>query len=278
MNESTLRAQRMLGQLNSVLLPAAHRMLDFKISHYDITVDPARPEYNEHVIFVLWHEYISVVLPRWSWTPLTLLVSHHRDGEWLNQTAERLGFTMVRGSSSRGGSRAIRSLRRHRDETSLVITPDGPRGPRREMAMGPVYIASLLKMPIVPVGIGIDRPWRLKTWDRFAIPRPFSRVRLIFGPKIRIPAKQDRARLEATRDSIQQLTTSLTVEAEEWAATGKPMAGQRSFFRAGRRPRLRFPAEQSRRQRLFASEPAARQEDDPPARKWCPIDSRAVAS
>ena len=232
--------QRILGQLSAVVLPAALKFLNIRISHYDRSSDPARPEYDQHVIYVFWHEYIGVVLPRWGRTPLTILVSQHRDGEWVNQTAEFLRLRIVRGSTSRGGSSAIRQLKRHSKTSSLVLTPDGPRGPRREMAMGPVYLASLLKMPIVPLAVGMNNPWRLKTWDQFAIPKPFSRTRMIFGPKIHVP-RLDRDGLEATRLRIQRTLNDLSEEAEDWAVSGRTIKGEQPFVRGRSCTQLTFP-------------------------------------
>ena len=88
------------------------------------------------------------------------------------------------------------------------------------MAMGPIFMASLLKMPIVPVGFGYQNPWRAKTWDRFAIPKPFSRARAIMGPKIYIPPRLDRDKMEQYRLQIETLTTNLTTVAENWARDG----------------------------------------------------------
>ncbi len=238
-SEATLK-QKIMGQLNALVMPRALDLLNFRIRHYDRSVDPARPEYNEHVIFSFWHEYIVVVLPRWGHTPLTVLCSQHRDGEWVNQTAESLGLSIVRGSSTRGGSSAIRQMKTNSQFSSIAMTPDGPRGPRREMAMGPVYLASLLGIPLVPVGIGISNPHRLKTWDQFAIPRPTSRVRMIFGPKIRVPRKSKRDKLEICRSGVQVLMNDLTVEAQHWADSKKKMAGQQRFVRCRRTNRLVF--------------------------------------
>ena len=241
MSDIATRKQKFLGRLNAILLPRALDMLNFRINHYDRGVDPARPEYDGHVIFAFWHEYISVVLPRWGHTPLTCLVSKHRDGEWVNQTAVALGMNIVRGSTSRGGSAAIRQLKKFSKISSLTLTPDGPRGPRRQMAIGPVFLASLLKMPIVPVGVGISNPYRLNTWDRFAIPKPLSRVRMIFGPRINVPPKQGREKLEATRQSVQNLITGLSDEAERWAISGQKMVGEQPFVRARHCSSLVFP-------------------------------------
>ncbi|MDG1872385.1 MAG: DUF374 domain-containing protein [Mariniblastus sp.] len=232
--------QRVIGQFNSLLIPRALDLLNYRICHYDRSADPARPEYNEHAICVFWHENIISVLPRYGHTPLTVLCSQHRDGEFVNQTALRLGLNIVRGSSSRGGSSAIRKMKANSKFSSIAITPDGPRGPRREMALGPIYLSSLLAMPLVPVGVGVSNPFRLNTWDKFAIPSHRSRIRMIFGPKIHIPRKCSRERLENSRVAVQRLLTDLTVQAEDWATSKRKMQGEQRFVRARRTNRLVF--------------------------------------
>ncbi|MEM9412961.1 MAG: lysophospholipid acyltransferase family protein [Planctomycetota bacterium] len=233
------RLQKIAGRVNAWLLPKfIDHFLDFKISHYDRSVDPARPEYNEHCVFSFWHEYIGLVLPRWGHTPLTVLVSKHRDGEWVNQTASALGMNIVRGSSTRGGSQAIRKLKSQGEFSSITFTPDGPKGPRREMAMGPVYLASKIEMPIVPVGVGFENPWRFDTWDKFAVPRPFTRARMIFGPKIYLPKKMNRDELEVARIKIQNLMNSLTSQAENWANSDAHFENEQPFVRVRRTSRL----------------------------------------
>ena len=241
--------QKAFGSINSLVLPALFDMLDLRLSHYDRSVDPSRPEYNEHVIFAFWHEYISVVLPRWGKTPLTVLCSKHRDGEWVNQTALASGFNVVRGSTSRGGSSAIRELKKYGKTSSIAMTPDGPRGPRREMALGPVYLASLFGMPLVPLGVSISNAYRLNTWDRFAIPRPSSRVRYIFGPKIHIPRKLPREKLEAVKGGVQTLINDLCDTADQWAESGEKMIGEQPFKRVRRTNSLLFDKKVSQQPR-----------------------------
>jgi lysophospholipid acyltransferase (LPLAT)-like uncharacterized protein len=83
-----------------------------------------------------------------------------------------------------------------------------------------VYLASKLGMPIVPLGLGYDRPWRMKSWDRFAIPRPFSRLRSIGGPAMCIPGDLDREGIEHYRREVELMLNRLTEEAEAWALSG----------------------------------------------------------
>src|SRR5262249_50698840 len=135
----------------------------------------------------------------------------------------RLGFGLVRGSTTRGGVEAVRELLRIGRESHVAITPDGPRGPRRRVQAGVVYLAARMGLPILPMGIGYDRPWRAKSWDRFAFPRPWSRARCITGTPIQVPAEAGREELEAFRLQVEQALESVSQAAESWAETGKPL-------------------------------------------------------
>ncbi|GEM_PF-1870459 len=169
-------------------------------------------------ILVMWHEYICLPIGLGFNSPVTLLVSQHRDANWLTTSAQKMGFGIVRGSTTRGGSSALRKLKEVAATDSIVITPDGPTGPRREMNMGAVYLASLLQLPIIPVGVGLRDPWRLKTWDTFAIPKPARKSRVIFGPTIDVPRKCPRHVLEQYCTAIESDLNHLTAVAEDWAA------------------------------------------------------------
>jgi hypothetical protein len=117
---------------------------------------------------------------------------------------------------------ALRELLRKSGHMNLTITPDGPRGPRRVLAHGPVYLSSKLGLPLVAMGFGYDRPWRVNSWDRFAIPKPFSRARTVVSPPIVIPPALDREGVEHYRLKVERLLNRLTVEAEAWAEAGTP--------------------------------------------------------
>jgi hypothetical protein len=94
------------------------------------------------------------------------------------------------------------------------------------MAMGPIYLASRLGLPLVAMGFGYDRPWRMKSWDRFAVPRPFSRARALIGPPMSLPPDMDRSAMERCRQRAERLLTDLTLEAEAWAHAGTRKAGE----------------------------------------------------
>lgn len=235
-------SQKLASTSVGLVMQQVLKTTDLRIAYYDSTVDPARPEYNEHCLFVFWHENLAILLPRWPNCPVTLLISQHRDAQWLKQTADFLGFNVVRGSSTRGGSSAIRQLKRQSRLASLAITPDGPQGPRREMAMGPIFLASRLQIPLVPVGVGYDGPWRLKTWDRFALPRPFSKARVVFGPKIRLPKRLGRGEMEECRYKSQVLLNELNDFACIWAESRGRVLQEKPFVRARRLRSLEFDA------------------------------------
>ena len=126
--------------------------------------------------------------------------------------------------------------------------------------MGPIYMAALLKMPLVPVGLGMENPKRLDTWDQFALPRPFSRCRAIFGPKIYIDRRTSKDGMEGIRGNVQNLINSLCVKAEDWATHSHSIKGEQPFTRARRRNQLIFDGSKTDRKQTtlkIANTPAA---------------------
>ena len=208
--------------------------LDYKAAYYDRSIDPVFPECKGQKIYIFWHEYILFPFYLRGHCNMTMLLSRHRDAEILSYAAYHLGFDFVRGSTNRGGVAAIRKLLDKSRRMNLTITPDGPRGPRRKMAPGSIYLASKLGLPLVVMGYGYDRPWRVKkAWDHFAIPRPFSRARAILSGEIFVPANLDRDRIDYYRQKIEQLMNRLTTEAETWAESGTRRIGQMNVERRG---------------------------------------------
>lgn len=200
--------------------------LDYQAFFYDRSVDPATEGFRGPVVFIFWHEYIPCPVYLRPHCNVAMLVSRHRDAEWLSQGARLMGFRTVRGSTKRGGGTALRELFRTSRTMNLGITPDGPRGPRRHVAAGCVYLSSKLEVPLVPFGIGYDKPWRMPTWDRFAVPRPYSRVRIVVGPRIQIPPGIDRDCIADHQQRVERVLNRLTDEAEEWADSGQRRLGQ----------------------------------------------------
>jgi lysophospholipid acyltransferase (LPLAT)-like uncharacterized protein len=211
-NRNTLN--RSAGLLGSAALRCWMGTLDYRAAFYDRAVDPADSDHCGQKIYVFWHEYILFPFYLRGHCNLSMLVSQHRDADVLFEAAKLSGFDLVRGSSFRGGSMALRELLRKSEWMNLAITPDGPRGPRRRMAQGPIYLASKLGLPLVAMGFGYDRPWRTKTWDRFAVPRPYSRARAVLSPELHIPSGLDRNAIEGYRQHVEKMLNRLTLEAE----------------------------------------------------------------
>ena len=202
--------------------------LDYKIDFGEPTVDPVHAAYRGAKIYVFWHENILMPLYLRGHSNISMLLSRHWDANILARVARMMGFGVVRGSTVHGGSAALRELAGRAATGNLTITPDGPRGPRRQLAAGCVFLASTLGIPIVAMGMGYDRPWRLGTWDRFAVPRPFSRARGVVSRAVSIPADLSRDELERHRAGVERLLTHLSEQAEAWAAAGTRREGQRA--------------------------------------------------
>jgi lysophospholipid acyltransferase (LPLAT)-like uncharacterized protein len=181
-------------------------------------LDPRRP--GPRCLYAFWHE--NLLLPAYHYGRLGahVLVSTHADGQLITEVIQRLGFRTIRGSTTRGGTAAVRQALALEGAGHLGITPDGPRGPRRRVQPGILYLSSRLGLPIVPAGFGYERPWRLKSWDRFALPRPFSRARCVTCDPILVPPDAERDLLEQYRDYLEGRLLDVTEQAERWAEEG----------------------------------------------------------
>ena len=217
--------------------------LDYKVEFGDPEVDPVHPRYRGAKIYVFWHENILMPLHLRGRSNIAMLLSRHADANILDRVARMMGFGVVRGSTFRGGSTALRELAERAASENLTITPDGPRGPRRRLAPGCVFLASTLGIPIVAMGLGYARPWRLGTWDRFAIPRPFSRARGIVSRAIHVPPELDRDGIERYRQGVEAILSHLSDEAEAWATAGTRRPRQQAVFKEPSRVAFRMAAE-----------------------------------
>jgi lysophospholipid acyltransferase (LPLAT)-like uncharacterized protein len=231
MKLSNPKINRAGGWLLSQMLDLWMRTLSYRYAFYEHGCDPAQVDFQGPAIFLLWHEYIPFPFYMRPRCKMALLVSQHGDAELLSQAAAFRGFDTVRGSSTRGGAMAIKQLLSSDSETSLCITPDGPRGPRRKLAPGCVFLASRLGLPLIPLGFGYHQPWRYRrAWDQFAIPKPGSRARAIVGPKIVIPADIEREELEHWRTYTEYVLNHVTEAAEQWANDGLSRYGEKPLY------------------------------------------------
>ena len=169
---------------------------------------------NERYIGALWHNRLLLLpfvvrrfLPQ---RRGAALISTSRDGALLADLVERFGFEVVRGSSSRKGAAAIRQLAdiiaKGKD---AVITPDGPRGPAYELGQGIVFLAQLSGAAVIPINMEFSSCWRLKSWDRFILPKPFSQVRITFGTPHPVAQTATEEEFERERRRLQEVMMTL---------------------------------------------------------------------
>ena len=149
---------------------------------------------KEQCIVALWHNRVFVPCYFYRFVlkgrvPMSMLTSASKDGAMLATIARDYGMRAVRGSSRRRGVAGfLDMLKELKDGCSMCITPDGPKGPLYKCHPGVIKLASVSGLPIVPLQISFSSFWRVSgAWDRFIIPRPFSRVELLWGRKIHVP-------------------------------------------------------------------------------------------
>lgn len=171
------------------------------------------PGSEQRVIFSVWHNRLAVALflyqrhvqRRLPGRRMAGLVSASRDGALLTRVLELRGVLPIRGSSSRRGGAALRELSAAAAAGfDLAITPDGPRGPRYQVQPGAIAAGYLTGLPVVPVGCRLGWAWRLRTWDGFQIPFPFSVCEVHLGTPMRIPreaTERDRERFRSELES-----------------------------------------------------------------------------
>lgn len=172
-------------------------------------------------IYPFWH---SCVFPA-AWIfrnrKLAVMTSRSLDGEYIARVIQRLGFVPIRGSSSRGGQRALLEMQTYVDSgMGAAFTIDGPRGPRYLAKRGPVYLAKATGIGITPFYVAVEKKWTLNSWDRFVIPVPFSRAMVLVAPRLFVPRDADEPTLEARYDLMQSELERITNLAENSFTSG----------------------------------------------------------
>jgi lysophospholipid acyltransferase (LPLAT)-like uncharacterized protein len=207
--------QRLLGVLVAGLMWLFHLTV-----RWERHVDPqtqALLDAGKPVILCLWHGRMFFLSGGWTKPPrrLGVLTSAHRDGQLVARGARSFGYETVLGSSRRGGATALRGMSRLLVQgTTVVITPDGPKGPRMRFKAGAVKAAQMTGAPLVAL-TGSARPRkRFNSWDRFCLPAPFARGIIHFGPPVYVPRDADAATLERCRRAAEDSLNALTNAAE----------------------------------------------------------------
>jgi lysophospholipid acyltransferase (LPLAT)-like uncharacterized protein len=190
-------------------LGATLRWKTFGLEYFD-----ALEQSGRQPIMAFWHGRILPATYFFRRRGIVVITSENFDGEWIARIIERFGYRTARGSSSRGGRKALRQLTRDLDAGSPAgFTVDGPRGPARVSQPGAVWLASMTGHPVLPFHVEADRHWTLKSWDRTQIPKPFATLSLVVGEPFDVPGDADEERLEAARADLDRRLLSLELRA-----------------------------------------------------------------
>ena len=155
-------------------------------------------------VYALWHQRMSYNFHYGASRRATVVISQSRDGEYAARLASWLGFKNVRGSSTRGGYKALKKImEKIKEGERAAVFADGPLGPPRVAKMGPVLIARETGVPLICGHWGADRCWVLNTWDRYLVPKPFARVVVCFSEPIRVPRYAKGKELEEYRQLLE---------------------------------------------------------------------------
>jgi lysophospholipid acyltransferase (LPLAT)-like uncharacterized protein len=161
-------------------------------------------------IMAFWHGRVLTAAYYFRNRGIVVMISENFDGEWIARIIERFGYGTARGSSSRGGQRALLQLKREvEDGCPAGFAVDGPRGPARKVQPGVVWLAKLTGNPIVPFHMEASKYWSLGSWDRTQIPKPFSTVALTVGQPIEVPGDADERTIETKRLEVETALVSL---------------------------------------------------------------------
>jgi lysophospholipid acyltransferase (LPLAT)-like uncharacterized protein len=178
---------------------------------------PHQPGLPGRFIYAFWHEDVIVPAYQYARPDVHVLISQHADGRLIAKAITWLGLKVVAGSTTRGSAAALLKMLQIARESHIVITPDGPRGPRRCVQPGIAFVAAKTGLPIVAVGFGYARARRTKSWDQMALPRPFSRVVCVTMPSIHVPDVEDKEQLEGYRQQVEHAMREASRRAQELA-------------------------------------------------------------
>lgn len=168
-------------------------------------------------VYAFWHDRIFYFTASFRDRGIVVMTSRSFDGEYIARFIQRFGFGAIRGSSSRGGSRAlVEMIKAMRAGHEMAFTIDGPRGPRHVVKPGPVMLARKTGNPIVAGSAAARSYWTINSWDRLQIPKPFSKVVVVVGEPIYVDESAGETDLESAISRMQKTLDDTTVQAEEW--------------------------------------------------------------
>lgn len=201
----------LLPRLAATLIRFLHRRIAPEIIGEEEVL--RRWQAGEHLILAFWHEHLLLMATMYRGPGARVLISASHDGELIARTMEFFAIGAVRGSSRRGGREAFRALVQMVNEPlDLVITPDGPKGPRHEIKGGIVELARISGRAVVPMCFVCQRGWRLPSWDRFLVPSPLARGVYSYGEPL---VYRDGEGSEAFRERLAAAMSANLQRAEE---------------------------------------------------------------
>lgn len=209
---------RAIGVVAAPLIGGLCRTITWKVEgaeHYDAIISSGRQP-----ILACWHGRILTGLYYFRNRGIVALASQNFDGEWIARILHRFGYSTARGSTSRGGARALVQLRRELAAGhGVAFTVDGPRGPARVVQAGAAWLAGATGQPVLPFHLEADRFWTTKSWDKAQIPKPSSTVAVVLGRPIDVSGL-DEETLEQARTEIERALESLEARARRVLGTG----------------------------------------------------------
>jgi hypothetical protein len=201
----------LIAAVASPIIAALGATLRWKVDgteHWDAVIRSGRQP-----IITIWHGRILAGLCHFRDRHIVVITSQNFDGEWIARILHRFGFETARGSTSRGGARALVQLRQDlRAGRAVAFTVDGPRGPARVAQSGAAWLAGATGYPILPLHFEADRFWTMRSWDRTQIPKPFSTVALAIGEPLDVAGTADPV-VDAARVALEDRLRQLEVRA-----------------------------------------------------------------
>jgi hypothetical protein len=185
------------------------------LEHYDAVIRS-----GHQPIMAFWHGRILPATYYFRRRGIVVITSQNFDGEWIAGIIERFGYGTARGSTSRGGRRALQQLARDLEKGRPAgFTVDGPRGPARAAQPGAVWLAKATGHPVLPFHLEADRYWTLRSWDRTQVPKPFATVAIAMGEPLIVPVDADEAAIEAARLRLEARLDALEARARAMLTT-----------------------------------------------------------
>jgi len=210
-------SDRVLLQIIPRIYAWVLRLLALTIRRDVLHQEHAEKFWNQEkfVIAAFWHQRLLMMpfLPHKG--RVGMMISRHRDGEFIARAVKLFGIDSVRGSTTRGGAAALRGMVRFFENGAhLAITPDGPQGPRHVVQRGVIELARLTAAPIIPVAYSASRKKFFNSWDHFILPLPFCKVIYVYGEAIFIPRNLSEKELEEKRLLVEDRLRQVTAEAD----------------------------------------------------------------